>query len=184
MLYRMRYSSLRSQLREARRRQSLTQAALGARSGTSRVTIARLEAGSAGDVRLGTVSRVGEALGLEISAAPVGTEERQQRLLARERERARRLELRLAHAVIAARLLAAPRREAGALVAAARAVVDRWERDRLCSRHYLSRWRRMLAGPVDRVARSLVQESEWSDALFQTTPWAFALRPETCGART
>jgi transcriptional regulator with XRE-family HTH domain len=184
MLYRMRYSRLRAQLREARRRQALTQAALASRSGTSRVTIARLEAGSAGDVRLGTLCRVSEALGLEIAAAPVGAEARLQKLLARERERARRIDLRLAHAVIALRLLAAPPREAKALVATAWAVVDRWERDRLCSRHYLSRWRRMLAGSVERVAGSLVEESAWSDALFQTTPWAFALRPEQCGART
>jgi hypothetical protein len=98
-----------------------------------------------------------------------------ERLLARERERSRRLRLRLAHARLAARLLAARRSEARALIAAAGATVDRWERGRLCSRHYISRWRAMLAGPVDRVARSLLETGEWTDALFQTTPWAFAL---------
>ncbi len=171
----MRYSRLRAQLRQARRRQSLSQAALAARSGTSRVTIARLEAGSARDVRLGTVSLVGEALGLEVAAVPLGAESVLERLLARERERSRRLDRRLAHATLAARLLAAPPKAAKALVATARAAVDRWERERLCSHHYISRWRAILAGPADRVARSLLEPGEWTDALFQTTPWAFAV---------
>ncbi len=171
----MRDSRLRDQLREARRRLSLSQAALAARSGTSRVTIARLEAGSARDVRLGTVSLVGEALGLEVAAVPFGAEPVLERLLARERERSRRLDRRLAHAMLAARLLAARPRAAKALVATARAAVDRWERERLCSHHYISRWRAILAGPVGRVARSLLEPGEWTDALFQTTPWAFAL---------
>jgi transcriptional regulator with XRE-family HTH domain len=171
----MRYNALRAALRRARLQQSLTQAALAARSGTSRVTIARLEAGSAGDVRMGTVSRVGEALGLEVAAVPAGAEPAIERHLAREREKVRRLERRWAHAVLAARLLAARAREAGALIATARATVDRWERERLCSRHYVSRWRAMLTGPVEAVAGALVERGEWTDALFQTTPWAFAL---------
>ena len=95
-------------------------------------------------------------------------------LLARERERTRRVERRLAHTALAAHLLAAPKPEAQALVARARAVVDRWERERLCSRHYISRWRKLLAGPVRRVARELLQTSAWTDALFQNTPWSFA----------
>ena len=170
----MGYSRLREQLRDARRRQSLSQAALAARSGISRVTIARLEAGSARDVRVGTVARVGAALGLEVAAVPLGGEPLLERRLAREQERARRLERRLGHAMLAARLLAARRQEARALIATARAAVDRWERERLCSRHYISRWRAMLGGPVERVARSLLEPGEWTDALFQTTPWAFA----------
>ncbi|HUL78366.1 MAG TPA: helix-turn-helix transcriptional regulator [Vicinamibacteria bacterium] len=170
----MRYSFLRDQLRRARREQSLSQGVLATRSGISRVTIARLEAGSAGDVRVGTISRVCEALGFEIAAVPLGAELVAERLLARERERTRRLERRLAHAVLSARLLAAPR-EASALIRTARGAVDRWERERLCSRHYVVRWRAMLAGPVERVARSLREPGEWKDALFQNTPWTFAL---------
>jgi hypothetical protein len=108
-----------------------------------------------------------------------------ERLLAREQERSRRLDLRLAHARLAARLLSARRSEARALIADARAAVDRWERERLCSRHYISRWRAMLAGPVDNVARSLLEPDKWTDALFQTTPWAFALeRPRSRRARS
>ncbi len=172
----MRDSRLRDQLRRERRRQSLSQAALAARSGTSRVTIARLEAGSARDVRVGTLARVAEALGLEVAAVPLGGEPVLERLLAREQEKVRRGQRRLTHARLAVRLVTARRQEAMALVATARATVDRWERERLCSRHYISRWRAMLEGPVEEVARSLLDPGEWADALFQNTPWTFALQ--------
>jgi hypothetical protein len=98
-----------------------------------------------------------------------------EKLLAREREESRRLDRRLAHTLLAARLLSVRRPEARALIAVARSVVDRWERERLCSRHYIRRWRVMLRGPVPKVVRSLLEPGDWQDALFQTTPWAFAL---------
>jgi transcriptional regulator with XRE-family HTH domain len=164
-------------MRSARRKEGLTQAALAARSGTSRVTIARLEAGSAGDVRMGTVDALCEALGLELTVGSAGSAPALETRLARERERSRRLDLRRRHALLAASLLLAPQTKATALVARARAGVDRWERDGLCSRHYVSRWRTMLSGPVERVAQALLEPDEWADALFQNTPWAFILEP-------
>lgn len=94
-----------------------------------------------------------------------------------KREDRRRLERRLAHAALAVRLLTSRRPQAAALVAQARAAVDRWEHERLCSAHYISRWRALLAGPAERVARSLVEPGEWKDALFQNSPWGFALGP-------
>ena len=77
--------------------------------------------------------------------------------------------------MLAARLLAAPRPEAAALVKRARSLVERWERDRLCSHHYVWRWRGMLEGPIEHVAQSLLDAGEWTDALFQNSPWTFAL---------
>jgi len=173
----MRYTALYAPLRAARREKGLTQAALAARSGTSRVTIARLESGAARDVRVGTIVALGEALGLEVAALPAGARPALETLLAREREKSRRLDLRRRHAALAARLLGARRARTAALVASARAVVDRWEREGLCSRHYVSRWRAMLALPVGRLAQALVDPGEWGDALFQNTPWGFALEP-------
>jgi transcriptional regulator with XRE-family HTH domain len=164
-------------VRAARRKEGLSQAALATRSGASRVTIARVEAGSAQDFRVGTISRLCEALGLELTAEPLGALRCLETQLLREHERAKRLDRRRRHAVLAARLLAAPRPEAAALLKRARSSVDRWERDRLCSHHYVSRWRGMLRGPVDSVARSLLEAGEWVDALFQNSPWAFALEP-------
>jgi transcriptional regulator with XRE-family HTH domain len=171
------HKALREALCSARREKGLTQAALAARSGTSRVTIARLEAGSAADVRMGTVTSLCEALELELKVEPVGSGPAFETRLARERERSRRLDLRRRHALLAARLLSTPRTKATTLVAHARATVDRWEREELCSHHYVSRWRAMLSGPVERVAQSLLEPGEWADALLQNTPWAFALEP-------
>lgn len=171
----MRHSSLHTQLREQRRARGLTQAALAAQSGTGRVTIARLEAGTPQDFRVGTLSRLCDALGLELAALPRGAQPAQETLIARARERMRRLDLRRRHAALAARLLAAPAPEATALVRRARAAVDRWESGRLCSEHYISRWRAMLSGPVRRIALSLLEYGDWTDALLQNTPWSFAL---------
>jgi transcriptional regulator with XRE-family HTH domain len=175
-MYLMRDSSLRAQLRAARLGRSLSQAELAERSGASRVSIARLEGGSGRDVRLETIARVCAALELRLAALPAApaTPDAETQL-ARERDRSSRLERRAAHARVAARLLARPR-AAVALVARARAVVDRWERERLCSRHYVVRWRALLAGPTGRVARGLLDPGPWQDALFQNSPWAFALR--------
>jgi transcriptional regulator with XRE-family HTH domain len=171
----MGYKSLGEQIREARGAKGLTQAALAARSGVSRVTIARLEGGTARDVRTGTLRRLCDALDLELRAVPAGAPPLQERQLARERERTRRLERRLAHAELAARLLTTRRTAATASIARARRVVDRWAREHLCSHHYVSRWRALLAGPVEQVAQSLLAPGEWGDALFQNTPWSFAL---------
>ena len=75
------------------------------------------------------------------------------------------------------RLLRSSQPQAAALVARARANVDRWERQRLCSTHYISRWRKMLAGSAARAAHALMQHDAWTDALLQNTPWSFALGP-------
>jgi hypothetical protein len=52
--------------------------------------------------------------------------------------------------------------------------VDRWERERLCSRHYVTRWRRLLRGSPAQVAGRLLEPGDWRDALFQSSPWSFA----------
>ena len=178
----MRYAVLQAQLRRARHAAGLSQAALAARSGAGRVTIARLEAGAAQDFRLGTLSRLCAALGLELAALPRGGQPVQETLLAREHERARRLDARRRHAALAARLLARPAPEAAALLRRARANVARWKRERLCSEHYISRWRAMLGGPVRRVALALLEHNEWTDALLQNSPWSFALEPADAAA--
>jgi transcriptional regulator with XRE-family HTH domain len=173
----MRSSPIPKTLREARRASRLSQAALAVKSGAGRVTIARLEAGAEQDFRVGTLARLCDALGLELAAVPRGGAPRLETMLAREQARTRRIDLRRRHAALAARLLAAPAREADAHVRRARANVDRWERDRLCSAHYISRWRAKLAGPARRCAMELLEQDDWTDALLQNTPWGFALEP-------
>jgi transcriptional regulator with XRE-family HTH domain len=173
----MRNNALHGRLREARRAAGLSQAALAAKSGAGRVTIARFEAGAERDFRVGTLARLCGALELELAAVPRGGQPAQEILLARAQERARRLDLRRRHAALAARLLAAPPAEAAALVRHARENVDRWERDRICSGHYISRWRKMLSGAPRGAALALLAEDDWTDALLQNTPWSFALGP-------
>jgi len=154
----------------------MTQAQLSARSGTSRVTIARFEAGSGGDIRVGTLAGLCQALDLELIVAPRETAATAalETRLARERDRSRRETRRYRHARLAARLLSLPASDGRALVEQARRVVDRWETDGLCSRHYVIRWRRMLRGSTAQVAARLIEPGDWRDALFQNSPWSFA----------
>jgi len=173
----MAISRLGQQIRAVRQARGLSQEALADGSGAGRVTIARLETGVAQDFRIGTLSRLCEALDLELAALPKGGAALGEVKIERERERARRLDRRRRHAELAVRLLALPSAEASAMVREARSRVDRWERERLCSDHYVKRWRARLAGPVRRVARTLVEHDEWTDALLQNTPWSFALPP-------
>jgi hypothetical protein len=136
------------------------------------VTIARFEAG--GDVRVGTLAGLCQALDLELSVTSKDGAAALETRLARERERARRIARHCRHARLAARLLSSPGNEGRALVQRARGVVDRWERERLCSRHYVTRWRRLLRGSPAQVAGRLLEPGDWRDALFQSSPWSFA----------
>lgn len=166
-----------ARLRQARRSRGWTQAQLGASAGVARITVARLESSSGRDMRVGPLARLCAALGLELGALPAGELGRLQARLAREEERRRRLDRRRRHAELAVRLMTMPPSQARRLVGRARSNVDRWERERLCSRHYVTRWRRRLQGGAGAVARSLVRADAWADALFQNSPWGFALGP-------
>lgn len=173
----MRNTLLKDTVRGARRDRGLSQSALATLSGTGRVTIARIEAGAVQDFRLGTLTRLCDALDLELSVRPRGAQPASETALARERARAQRLDARRRHAALAAGLLALPMAEADDLIRRARANVERWERERLCSEHYISRWRERLDGPVRTVALRLLEHGDWTDALLQNTPWSFALEP-------
>lgn len=173
----MRHIPVHESIRSARKAIGMSQAELAAASGAGRVTISRLEAGTAQDFRLGTLSRICSALGLELQARPPNAVPTHEAALARERERSRHLDSRRRHAAVAAALLALPATEAAGLVRQARANVDRWERDQLCSEHYITRWRERLDGPVRTVALRLLEHGDWTDALLQNSPWSFALEP-------
>ncbi len=170
-------SILQEYLRTARKNKGLSQAALAQASGSSRISIARFEAGSSRDFRIGTVSRLCDVLGLELVALGRGERKSVEMRLARERERAKRLDARRRHAALAAALLAVGPAEAMAMLERARANVERWQREGLCSEHYISRWRSRLAGPVRTVALHLLEHGDWTDALLQNSPWSFALEP-------
>jgi len=158
----------------------MSQETLAEASGAGRVTIARLEAGTEQDFRISTLTRICAALDLELAAlpagaqgAPAGTDP----ALQRERARAQSLDARRRHAALAAGLLALPSAEAEGLVLRASANVGQWEREGLCSRQHIERWRERLKGPVRTVALRLLEHHEGTDALLQDTPWGFALEP-------
>ena len=174
-MYHMRHSILRDALRAARRNRGLSQSALAAASGAGRVTIARLEAGTEQDFRIGTLERICGALDLELAALPRGAQATG--AAAYERERAQRLDVRRRHAALAACLLALPEAKAAELVRQARENVNRWERERQFGDPHVSRWRTRLEGPVRTVALHLLEHGEWTDALLQNSPWGFVLEP-------
>lgn len=157
----MRYNFAEA-IREARRRKGLSQDALAQASGASRITIARLEAGSEQDFRLGTLQRLCHALDLELTALPRGAKAAP--------EKTKALDARRRHAALAAALLALPEERAAELVRQARANVD--------ANKHLSRWRARLEGPVRTVALRLLEHNKETDALLAASPWAFALEPE------
>lgn len=161
----MRYK-LSETIREARRAKGLSQEALAIASGASRITIARLEAGSDKDFRLGTLVRLCEALDLELAALPKGGRAADKGLDDRRR-----------HAALAAALLAVAPEQGAAMVAQAKAELDRWERERLLTPEHIARWRARLEGPVRTVALRLLEHNNQTAALLADSPWAFALEP-------
>lgn len=67
-------------------------------------------------------------------------------------------------------LMRRPQREA--LIARARAEVERWRRDCLCSEDYIARWETLLGLPVEELVRAMASDSpEWGAALRQNSPW-------------
>ena len=95
-----------------------------------------------------------------------------ERRLARSRQELVEAARLIRHQRIAVRLLADPE-GARAVVAEARAVVDRWDRESICSSDFVDRWRAMLALPLPALADALCGDAEgWGAALRQNSPWA------------
>ncbi|NMG42636.1 hypothetical protein GPA22_02665 [Aromatoleum toluvorans] len=91
------------------------------------------------------------------------------RRLAREHQREvdRR---RLAEHVAIAALLQDPRQRM-LLLDAAHSRVERWERERLCSRYYIEAWRELLASGLGVLCARLGEDSEQARALRQNSPF-------------
>jgi transcriptional regulator with XRE-family HTH domain len=161
-------NNLLAVLKETRKAKGLSQVALAQESGTARITIARLESGLLEDCRLGTLTSLCEALGLELVAQPKG----------RRAVPDKTLDARRRHAALAAALLALPPERAEAMLAQAKAELDRWERERLLTPAHIARWRARLEGPVRTVALWLLEYGDQTPALLADSPWVFALEPE------
>ena len=77
------------------------------------------------------------------------------------------------HQRIAIDLLTLPATERKALMQRARAVVERWQTDGLCSRDYIERWQALLALPPRELALAMTSDADgWGAALRQNSPWS------------
>ena len=80
------------------------------------------------------------------------------------------------HQQLAIDLLTMPAAKRSELVRRARAEVDRWRRDRLCSPDYADRWEALLGQSVADLARGMCGDAEgWGTALLQNSPWPAVL---------
>lgn len=76
------------------------------------------------------------------------------------------------HQRIALELVLASEPQRHRLVAGAQAVVERWQRERLCSQDYIERWRTILQLPVTEMVREMTADGNaWGPALRQNSPW-------------
>jgi hypothetical protein len=79
----------------------------------------------------------------------------------------------LAHQRLAIELLCASSAQQRKRLAAAQRVVERWEREHLCSQDYIRRWRAWLALPVPQLARRMCSGADgWGEAMRQNSPFA------------
>jgi transcriptional regulator with XRE-family HTH domain len=167
------YTALGSTFRSLREQQGLSQEAVAKAAGIGRSTLVHLENGA--DVRLSKIAAVAKVLNtsLETAAEPKALAERRQ---ARMQMSLRTLTLQNAHLRIALDLLLETPAAAAALQAA-RAMVDLWERDKVCSPFYIDGWRKLLSGSARTVGAALAQvDQQWESALLQNSPFGAQLR--------
>lgn len=100
-----------------------------------------------------------------------------ERRLARERQASLERDRLIRHQRIAIDLLLMADAERTESIARARAAVDRWEAEGLCSRDYIDRWRLLLDLPIGPMARQMTSGADgWGQALRQNSPWTEVMR--------
>jgi hypothetical protein len=104
---------------------------------------------------------------LEANAA---VDERRAARAAQQQVEAQRL---MRHQHLGIELLCADAAQQRKRIAAARSVVDRWERDNLCSADYIARWREWLALPVRSLVPLMCSNAQgWGAAMRQNSPFS------------
>ena len=150
----------------------LSQVMLAQRASVSRTTLSRVESGVDAPTQTDVIERILSALQLspqlDWAAAP-DTEKR----IARLNEQIRMRDLHEKHLRLALDLATRPREMKGQ-VNAAREQVALWARNHTCSPHYIRRWSEILSLPLPKMAREMADLGEWSNAMFQNTPWSGA----------
>ncbi len=118
-----------------------------------------------------TIQRHGKTVAMMVPAGYASAELVERRLARAQQENIESARL-IRHQRLAMRLLAATPAQARELVRAADRVVDRWERESLCSQHFIGRWRMLLALPPRDLAQQMCGDADgWGTALRQNSPW-------------
>ncbi len=168
----IKHTAFGTAFRVLREKKGLSQDAVAKAAGIGRSTLVHLENGA--DVRLSKIAAVAKALdaGIETNAEPKEIVERRQ---ARLELSLRLLTLHNAHLRIALDLLL----DEPATVAAldqARAMVELWARDKVCSAFYIDSWRNLLTGSAQEVGTALARmDKNWESALMQNSPFGALL---------
>jgi len=154
----------------------LSQVELAQRAEVSRTTLSRLENGADTPFQTDVLDRLVRALDLHPrlswseNAVRSALDERHR---ARLEEQIHRAAMRERHLRLALDL-ATRGAEMKAHIAEARAQVALWQRNRTCSPFYIKRWGAILRLPPKQMAAEIAALGEWSDALFQNSPWSGA----------
>lgn len=158
-----------STLKALRVSKGLSQDALAAQTGISRITLIQVEKGK--DARASSYEGVARALGTGIGILSESPELARRRL-ARTDQQAKLADSREKHLRLAVQF-ALGGSEALALRANALKMVNLWREKDLCSPVYIERWQKILDGSLEQVAQALLSmDREWGPALRQNTPFA------------
>jgi len=106
------------------------------------------------------------------SADPGKADEIKERKLARLEQTLVEKNRLIRHQRIALDLATLPKVGREALIKSARAEVERWKRDQLCSADYIERWTKILALSPAAMATTITSDADgWGSALRQNSPW-------------
>jgi antitoxin (DNA-binding transcriptional repressor) of toxin-antitoxin stability system len=96
-----------------------------------------------------------------------------ERQTARAAQRQVDLQRLMAHQRLGLELLCAPRARQAGRIRAALKVVQRWERQGLCSADYIARWRQWLGLSPQRLVQTMCSDAlGWGSAMRQNSPFA------------
>jgi len=117
------------------------------------------------------LQRHGKTVAMLIPASSFVDNQRLEKQLARAEQRTIESNRLIKHQKIALQLVVNPD-TAAPLIQQATEAVARWEREKLCSHHYIDRWRSLLALPILELAQEMCGDvNGWGKALRQNSPW-------------
>lgn len=153
-------------IKNKRESMGLKQEDLARSADVSRDVVSRLERGRTRSVQSDTVDRLLSALQMNVRVSEAGQDFprqlarfEQQRVVDQRRERHLRLAVELASGGARDR------------IPQAKAQIELWRRDKLCSPLYIRKWAKVLKQPPKQMAQAMNAFGDWEAAMFQNSPW-------------